>query len=284
MAKVSITEYTDPACPFAFSAEPSRWRLRWRFGDQLAFSEHMVVLSEARPEDPTTGFTPERAVQAWAGLSARFGMPMFDEPKAAMAATVDACRAVVAARLHAPEQQWPLLRALRHRNFSGPALLDDPQTIRGAAEDAGIDPEQLEAWMAEEETERVLREDMALARDPSEPALAMPQKLASTPDGGWRYTCPSYEMRVDGVGSFSAPGMQSSLTYETALANLAPELEARPDAEDVSEVLAWAGVPLATQEVAEVCGLSRDAAREQLEAAGAVEERVGADGFWTAAA
>ena len=49
----------------------------------------------------------------------------------------------------------------------------------------------------------------------------------------------------------------------------------------MTEVLRWAGFPVATQEVAEVCGTSRDAAREQLTAAGAVEQRVGRDGFWT---
>ena len=32
---VDITLFTDPACPFAFSAEPVRQRLRWHYGDQL---------------------------------------------------------------------------------------------------------------------------------------------------------------------------------------------------------------------------------------------------------
>ena len=27
---VQIVEFTDPGCPFAFSAEPHRLRLRWR--------------------------------------------------------------------------------------------------------------------------------------------------------------------------------------------------------------------------------------------------------------
>ena len=78
--------------------------------------------------------------------------------------------------------------------------------------------------------------------------------------------------------------MQSSLTYETALANVEPGLERRAEPEDVAEVLAWAGVPLATQEVAEVCGITREAARERLEAAGATAEPVGRDAFWTLAA
>jgi len=58
----------------------------------------------------------------------------------------------------------------------------------------------------------------------------------------------------------------------------------RPEPEDVTEVLAWAGVPLATMKVAEVCGSSREQAREHLVATGATEEPVGRDAFWTLAA
>ncbi len=283
MSTVSVTEYTDPACPFAFSAEPHRWRLRWLFGEQLEWRRHMVVLSESREENREKGFTPERIAQGASMLAERFGMPMNEEPKAEAAASLPACRAVVAARLHAPGQEGALLRRLRQLNFTGP-LLDDPATIATAAREAGLDAAALEGWMAEEETERVLREDMRLARTPTEAALALKQKLAGTPDGGWRYTCPSLEFATPGGTAFSAPGMQSSLGYETALANLAPGLERRAEPEHVAEVLRWAEVPLATQEVAEVCGLSRDDARTELGEAGAVEEPVGHDGFWTLAA
>lgn len=279
MPTVAITEYTDPGCPFAFSAEPHRLRLRWLFGEQLEWSERMVVLAETRQDYLDKGFDPEKAAQGSAMLAEKYGMPMSEEPKEAVAATVLACRAVVAARLHAPAKQWLLLRHLRHLHFAGP-LLDDPQTIRDAAAFVGLDPDEFEGWMAEEATERALREDMLLARDPTPAALALTGKLAPAGDG-WRYTCPSYELRTADGAAFSAPGMQSSLTYETALANVAPGLERRAEPEDVGEVLAWAGFPVATQEVAEVCGISREEARERLEAAGAVAEPVGRDAFWT---
>ena len=32
---LDVELFTDPACPFAFSAEPARRRLRWHYGDQL---------------------------------------------------------------------------------------------------------------------------------------------------------------------------------------------------------------------------------------------------------
>jgi len=282
MPTVAVTEFTDPGCPFAFSAEPHRWRLRWLFGDQLRWRERMVVLAETREHYAAKGFTAEKVAQSSGTLAERYGMPMTEEVKPAVAATLPACRAVVATRLHAPEKERLLLRRLRHLNFTGP-LLDEPETIAQAAVDVGLDPAELAAWSAEEATERALREDMLLARDPTAAALALTHKLATTPEGGWRYTCPSLEFRTADGAAFSAPGFQSSLAYETALANVEHGLERRPEPEHVSEVLTWAGVPLATAEVAEVCGTSREQARERLETAGATEEPVGRDAFWTAA-
>ena len=278
MPTVAITEFTDPGRPFAFSAEPQRLRLRWLFGEQLEWTARMVGLASERSDYEAKGFTPERTAASWRTLGERHGMPMSEEVKPAVAATLPACRAVVAARRHAPDRAWLLLRSLRRLHFTGP-LLDDPGTIRAAAAEAGLEPDALEGWMAEPATEEALREDLRLARDPSPAALALPAKLARW-NGGWRYTCPSYELRSQDSARFAAPGFQSALTYETVLANLAPDLERRDPPQDVAEVLAWAGIPLASQEVAEVCGLSRQEARARLADAGAQEERVGADGFW----
>ena len=42
---IDIELFTDPACPFAFSAEPVRQRLRWHYGDQLRWRPTMIVLT-----------------------------------------------------------------------------------------------------------------------------------------------------------------------------------------------------------------------------------------------
>jgi predicted DsbA family dithiol-disulfide isomerase len=42
---VEITLLTDPACPFAFSAEPVRQRLRWHCGSGLEWRPRMIVLT-----------------------------------------------------------------------------------------------------------------------------------------------------------------------------------------------------------------------------------------------
>jgi hypothetical protein len=39
VADVCITEYTDPGCPWAYSAESFRGRLTWLYGDRVTSAE-----------------------------------------------------------------------------------------------------------------------------------------------------------------------------------------------------------------------------------------------------
>jgi predicted DsbA family dithiol-disulfide isomerase len=278
MAQLSITEYTDPACPFAWSAEPARRRLEWLYGDQLQWELRMVGLAEDGNVYEDHGFTAERMSASLRNLAEQHHMPMDTGLRERMAGTVPACRAVVAVRRHQPERERAMLRALRVLHFSG-ELLDEPATLAAAAQRAGIDPADLEAWLAEAETEELLREDMADARRPTPGAVALAHKLAKT-DTGYRYTCPSYEVRrPDEDDGLAVPGFQPVAAYEVAVANLLPSAERRPNPDDVSEVLEWAGEPLATAEVASVCGIDLDDARERLGRV-AQEEHIGFDGLW----
>ncbi len=279
MAHVRITEFTDPGCPWAFSAEPFRRRLDWLYGEHLDWRTRMVGLSESPQDYLDKGFDPEKQSSAFAKIARDHGMPIDTSVRPRMAATLPACRAVVAARLRAPDREQALLRRLRVRHFSG-ELLDVPDTTAGAATDAGIDPGALEAWMIEEEVEVALREDMEASREPLPAARVLDDKLANW-SGGRRYTCPSYEIMrlVDGV-RIAVPGFQPFAVYDVLLANLVPGIERREPASSVEEVLRGTGTPLATKEVAVVCDISFEEAREAL---GRVAEEchVGFDGFWS---
>src|SRR5215218_710402 len=279
MADVCITEYTDPGCPWAYSAEPFRRRLSWLYGDRLEWRVPLVGLAESPDEYLDRGFTPERQAQAFATIAREHRMPIDTAQRGRMAATVPACRTVVAARLRAPGHARRLLRCLRVRNFSG-ELLDESQTIAGAARDAGLDPAQLEVWMREEEVEAALREDMAAAREPIAAARVLDHKLANW-SGGRRYTCPSYEIvrMSDGV-RIAVPGFQPWAVYDVVTANLVPGVDRRDPPASVEQVLEWTGTPLATQEVAVACDIDFAKARERLGRV-AEERHVGADGFWT---
>src|SRR4051812_50187329 len=128
MADVCITEYTDPGCPWAYSAEPFRRRLSWLYGDRLEWRVCMVGLAESPDEYVDRGFTPERQAGAFATIAREHGMPIDTSVRPRVAATVPACRAVVAAKLHAPHRARRPLRRPRVRHFSR-QLPDDPQTI-----------------------------------------------------------------------------------------------------------------------------------------------------------
>ena len=279
MAEVFITEFTDPGCPWAYSAEPFRRRLDWLYGEELEWKLCMVGLSESPDDYVERGFTAEKQSRGFERIAKDHGMPIDTAVRPRMAATMPACRAVVAARLHAPSRERMLLRRLRVRNFSG-ELLDEPETLAGAASDAGLDPNELAGWADGQDIEDALREDMARAREPIPAARVLDEKLANW-SGGRRYTCPSYEVvrESDGV-RIAVPGFQPFGVYDVLLANLVPDVPRREAAETAEQVLEWTGTPLASKEVAVVRDISFEHAREEL---GRVAEEchVGFDGFWS---
>jgi 2-hydroxychromene-2-carboxylate isomerase len=271
---LEITHFTDPACPFAFSAEPVRLRLRWHYGDQLAWRTRMIVLTLEPGE-------AEKLAQGAPRLQRRHGMPIDPAPYPRPASSEPACRAVVAAQLHAPEHAEALLRRLRVRVMTG-GLLDDPELLAAAARDAGLDPARLTAWCDTDEVAAALADDIAAARRPTRAARALDHKLGGPRDAR-RYTAPSYELsRSDGAGAASVPGFNPVEAYEVALANLAPELDRRPVPASAQELLAWAAEPLATAEVAAVLQVEPAKARAAL-ARVARPQAAGADFFWTLA-
>ena len=263
---LALTHFTDPACPFAFSAEPVRLALRWHYGEQLRWTTRMIVLTLEPGE-------AEKLAEGGAGLQRRYGMPIDPAPYPRPASSEPACRAFVAARLNAPEAADRLLRRLRVRVMLG-GLLDEPALIAAAAADAGLDRAELTRWSETDAVEQALRADIDAARSPAPAARALDHKLGG-PAGQRRYTAPSYE-----IGGVVVPGFNPVEAYETAIANLAPDLTRRPKPATVEELLAWAGEPLATAEVAAVARLDPVKARVAL---GKVARPLaaGADFYWT---
>ena len=281
MTQVSISEFTDPICPWAWSAEPHRLKLAWTYGEGLDWTARMVGLAED-PEVIARRFTPEDMAKNLAMIAARFGMPIYDGPPPRMQASFPACRAVVATRLNQPDLTYPLLRELRKRCFSGD-LVDEPEVIASAAESVGLAPADLAAWVEAPATEEAFAEDRDAARHPTDAALALEGKLAQWEEG-WRYTCPSYVLS-SADRELTAPGFQPIESYEVAVANLAPDLPRRGPAESVEEALEWAAErgegSLATVEVAALMGIDAEAAETELRAAGVEETAVGISAFWS---
>ena len=276
---VHIDEFTDPICPWAWSAEPFRRRLRWLYDGAISWTPRMVVLADSPEEQEEKGFTPERLAASSRRISREHHMPIDTRVRDYVPGSAAACRAVVAVREHAePQRAHTFLRELRVHYFRGEQI-DRPQAIASAARDAGVDPGELETWVAEDQTAAALEDDKRAARQPKPAARVLDEKLANW-SGGRRYTCPSYEIirLADGV-TISVPGFQPFAVYNTILANLVPGLERRELPGDVEEVLDWSTIPISTQEVAVMCDIDFDDARERLGRV-ATQQPVGADGFW----
>src|SRR4051812_47486553 len=145
---VDLVHWTDPACPFAFSAEPAWCRLRWHYGDRLRWTLRMIVLTLEPGE-------AERLAEGAPNLQRIHGMPIDPAPYPRPASSEPACRAVVAVREHAPALAPRFLRELRVRVMTG-GLVDDPALIDAAADAAGVAPAVLAA-----DVDEALRRDIA---------------------------------------------------------------------------------------------------------------------------
>ena len=269
---LQIVHFTDPACPFAFSAEPVRQRLLWHYGGQIAWRHVMIVLTagDRREADRLAGGAPD--------LQRRYGMPIDPGPRSRAASSEPACRAIVAARLFAPDAEEPLLRRLRVLGMAG-GLLDDPDLLAQALSDVGLDAGEAAGWLVDERVTEALEADMRCARAPGEVAgRGLEHKLGGRA-GHRRYSAPSYELS-SGDRSFSLPGFNAVEAYEAAIANLAPELERRSRPGSARELLEWSDVPLATAEVALILQVDRPDAHVEL-ARFARCIPAGAEAYWS---
>ncbi len=277
---LDITHYTDPICPYAFSAEPLLRRLEWQLGGNATWQIRLVGLAESEEDLVARGLTSEMMTTIYGDFGDRYGMPIDRAPRSRLVPSLPACRAITAAGFTSPEALARMTRALRVRHFAG-EMIDQPDALRGAAADAGLDPDEVARQAGTQVTADTLADDMEASRTPSPEAVAQRARLAAW-ERGLRYTCPSLEItrRSDGR-RISAPGFQPREAYEMAVANLAPDLKLRPFAESVREVLEWAPFPLATVEIAAIRDADIDGVREELRTLEAHLTPVGPDGYWT---
>ena len=247
---IEVTHFTDPGCPWAYSAWPAHTTLRWRYGDALRWTNVMIGLTEEAAQYAARGYTPTRSALGYQGFR-RFGMPFQISPKARLSATSPACRAIVATRLAEPELEVPALRALQFAQFTTTGTLDDPETLRSAlATVDALDAEALVGRIDDPDVREAYEADRARARTAAGSPTEFQGRAAST-DGPVRYTAPSLVFRSNGR-CLEAGGFQPIEAYDVVIANLDPTLDRRDPPEDVVDVLAAFAYPLTTAEVAGV--------------------------------
>jgi 2-hydroxychromene-2-carboxylate isomerase len=262
---IEVTLYTDAACPWAYSANPSFRVLEWRYGDQLAWRLVTIGLREDASGLVARGYDPAQAAARQMTFRRRYGMPFSLEPKERPAGTARGCRAVVAARLFDPGSEWRVLRALQFANFTTPLLLDDDEQIRDALRAVrGIDGDAIVDRLDDDEVTDAYERDRAEARRAAGTA-AESQGKTSTSDGPVRFTAPSLVFEREGQ-RLIAGGWQPTLAYDVLIANLDPTIRSTPPPETPAPLIEGFPDGLATAEVAALLARGPDY-RPDLEAA-----------------
>jgi 2-hydroxychromene-2-carboxylate isomerase len=248
---LDVTHFTDPGCPWAYSAWPAHTTLRWRYGEQLRWTLVMIGLTEEAGQYAARGYTPTRSAIGYERFR-RFGMPFQITPKARLSATSPGCRTIVATRLTAPALEDAALRALQFAQFTTTGTLDDPDTLRSAlAGVEGLDADAVVGRIDDPEVVAAYESDRARARVAAGSPTEFQGRAANT-DGAVRYTAPSLLFDGPDGRTLEAGGFQPLEAYDVVVANLDPTLERRPPATDPVEVLSAFPYPLTTAEVAAV--------------------------------
>ena len=246
---ITVTHFSDPGCPFAYSANPALTALRWRYGDQLAWRHVMIGLTEDAAQYAERGYTALRMAQGNRRFR-RLGMPFGRAPKPRVAATARACRTVVAVRLAQPDLEWTVFRALQFTQFTTDLPLDGEDALIDALSRVPelADPDAILAAIDSPEVTEAYETDRAEARTAASTPTEFQGKAANT-DGAVRYTAPSLVFHEDNR-CLEAGGFQSHDAYDVCVANLDPTLQRRGVPEDVGELLDAFPEGLTTAEVA----------------------------------
>lgn len=287
---ISATLYSDAACPWAYSERPALRVLEWRYRNQLNWRLVLIGLTEDASQYEARGYTPLRGALGQLNFR-RYGMPFAPSPKPRVSATARACRAVVAARLASPGQEWFVFRALQLANFTTPLVLDDDAQLEAVLRRVpGIDAPAIVAALDSPEVTEAYQRDRAEARTASGSAAELQGKTAST-DGPVRFTAPSVVFEADGR-RLIAGGFQPVEAYDVLIANLDPSLHRQPVPDTPATLLEYFDEGLTTQEVAALLARGNNAPDrvaaekaliELVAEGGAVREPLGDDALWRSA-
>lgn len=252
VSEIAVTHFTDPGCPFAYSASPAMAVLRWRYGRQLNWRLVTIGLSEDPQRYIDAGYTPARMVLGHLRAFARHGMPFLYEPRPRVAATARACRAIVATRLLAPGRENDALRALQFGWFTTTLQMDDDAAIATAlARVHGLDVEAIVGAIDDQGTLAAYQQDKAQTRTAEGTPTDFQGKARQT-DGPVRYSAPSLVFSDADGRSLEAGGFQPLEAYDVLIANLDPTLERRDPAEGPLQALEAFPEGLVTQELAAI--------------------------------
>jgi len=220
---LTVTEYTDPLCPWAWGSEPAIRRLRAMVG----VVPWRVVYGMLFDVDDDPAPDPD-AETSWYGrhlgeIADTTGAPFPGALERVPATSRPAIQASIAARAQGERAEPRVLRRLREVYVLTGQPPDTPERVRAALVDLpDVDVDRVCADAAGEAVREAVARDHAETRAPLPEAFA---HLGSPPKetrDGYRYVLPT--LRFDGpLGSALAPGRRTVADYVEAIRRIAPE-------------------------------------------------------------
>jgi 2-hydroxychromene-2-carboxylate isomerase len=256
---ISARHYSDPGCPWAYSAGPALAVMYWRYGAGIDWRLVAIGLTESGEQYERRGYTPAKSARGYRCFR-RYGMPLTTEPRRRIPGTSRACRAIVATRLSDPANEYAAFRALQFGWFTTGLVLDEDDDIATAlfARVPGLDVAAVVGAIDDPRVVEAYEADRAEARTAAGSATESQGKAANT-DGAVRFTAPSVVFEAGEGRRLEAGGFQPVEAYDVVVANLDPELPRRPAVEDPLDVLLELPWGLTTQEVAATMAAGNDA-------------------------
>jgi putative protein-disulfide isomerase len=243
--------YTDPTCPWSWSAEPAVRKLMVEFGDNVSWTYVMGGLARDYTKSPGGN---EALLAHWLDVADEGNMPI--DPRlwreGPIASSYPACMAVRAAAEQAGDGGYRYLRLVREGLMCFRRKLDSTEALVEEARRARLDVERFRVDLASNAIVEAFGEDLEEVRHPPEEARAAEGTVIST-GGCERMSFPSIAFAGEDGARVYVSGERP---YEEmrAAAEAAGADPVDAPAPTVPEALRRFGL-MGTAEVAAVCAL-----------------------------
>ena len=236
MAAVDVLEFTDPGCSWAWGTEPKLRRLRWRFGDRLAWRRILGGLIgdiERYREHQHAVRDPQSLSAYWREVYSHTSMSYPPGLARLNTSTEQAGKVVKAAGLQSDEVAGRVLRRLREETFIFGEPPDTTERILAALGGVeGLDVDRLVRDLDSPEVDKLFREDWHETRRPNDYVMNLEGDRpgigrAVHTEGHWRYVFPTLIFRGPG-GEATVAGWEPYEAYEAAVETVAPRATASP--------------------------------------------------------
>lgn len=223
---LTVVEYTDPACPWAWGSEPKFRRLRSRLGEwdvpvgwRRVFG---ILFDEGEPPAPDPAAEAAWYLNELKEIAGHTGAPVPERLEWVTASSWPASLAAKAAEDQGADVADAVLNRLRETTFVDGRPADTPQRVLDAVRGiAGLDVEALAREAAGARALEAVRADWAETRSPCVEVLEITEPgrhpgrakpLGEDPADGFRYALPTLVLSGPG-GRAVVPGWRPFEQY-----------------------------------------------------------------------